>query len=506
MVASLIVPTSTRADCFPRKTSVAAGLKPAQRKDLSLQVLARQGTVTQLAERHQVSRKFLYKQAAKGSDALDKAFDPTSEEKRILFHLPVSKQWIRQFVLALVLVGHSSFRGVCQILRDTLDYHDLSIGTVHNILAEAVDKARLVNHTEDLSRIRVGAHDEIYQAGKPVLAGADLDSTYCYLLSSEDHADETTWGVRLLELAERGLQPKHTVADGGTGLRAGQAAAWPNIPCHGDVFHAEMDLGKLAFYLQNRAAGTTMARQKLERRMECAKKRRRGNTVSKKLTAARQAEAQAVPLACDIQILAQWVKNDILSLAGPNYDTRMQLFDFVVEELHLREPLAPHRIRPVRRTLENQRRNLLAFAEILTQEFDDLAVQFKVSVHLLHALCELQGMDRNRAAYWEREKELRQKLRGSFHELQIAVCKVMSETARASSLVENLNSRLRNYFFLRRHIGNDYLVLLRFFLNHNPLQRSRRPERVGKSPAELLTGKVTSHWLELLGFERFQRN
>ena len=37
---------------------------------------------------------------------------------------------------------------------------------------------------------------------------------------------------------------------------------------------------------------------------------------------------------------------------------------------------------------------------------------------------------------------------------------------RASSLVENLNSRLRAYFFLRRQLGKDYLTLLQFFLNH----------------------------------------
>jgi hypothetical protein len=79
----------------------------------------------------------------------------------------------------------------------------------------------------------------------------------------------------------------------------------------------------------------------------------------------------------------------------------------------------------------------------------------------------------------------------------------MSDIPRAGSLVENLNSHLRNYFFLRRHIGNDYLDLLRFFFNHHLYARSNRPERVGKSPAELLSGNDHPHWLELLGFERF---
>ncbi|MEA3365069.1 MAG: hypothetical protein U9Q79_05460, partial [Candidatus Hydrogenedentes bacterium] len=42
----------------------------------------------------------------------------------------------------------------------------------------------------------------------------------------------------------------------------------------------------------------------------------------------------------------------------------------------------------------------------------------------------------------------------TFHTVQSAVREIMAETPRASSMVENLNSRLRNYFFLRRHIGN----------------------------------------------------
>jgi hypothetical protein len=42
------------------------------------------------------------------------------------------------------------------------------------------------------------------------------------------------------------------------------------------------------------------------------------------------------------------------------------------------------------------------------------------------------------------------------------------------------------------------------FLNHQPFPRSQKPERVGKTPAELLTGQAHPHWLELLGFTRFQ--
>jgi hypothetical protein len=63
---------------------------------------------------------------------------------------------------------------------------------------------------------------------------------------------------------------------------------------------------------------------------------------------------------------------------------------------------------------------------------------------------------------------------------------------------------MRNYFTLRRHLGNPYLDLLRFFLNHRRFARSRRAERKGKSPRELMTGQEHPHWLTLLGLGPLQ--
>ena len=453
-----------------------------------------------------MSRTFLYQQGHRASEALDEAFAATEDEQAVLYCVPVTKKWIRQFVLGLALEGHSSFRGIIQLARDLLDYRDLSEGTVHNILHTAAGQARAVNQAQDLAGIRVGAHDEIYQAGRPVLVGVDADSTYCYLLSQEDRCDETTWGVNLLDLADQGLHPDYTVADGGLALRAGQAAAWETVPCHGDVFHAERELGKLAFYLEHRASGCASAREKLEHQMSRQKREGWGNCLSGRLGAARKAERQAVALAGDIRLLADWMKQDILSLAGPALATRQELFDFVVQELARREELCPHRIGPVRRALAGQRDDLLGFARVLEEEFAALAGQFEVPAAFVHRLCQLEALDPNAPGYWQSQGPLRAHLGAKFMPLQQAVQAGMADTTRASSLVENLNSRLRNYFFLRRELGNGYLDLLRFFLNHRRFQRSRRPQRAGRSPAELLNGRRLPHWLELLGFQRFHRN
>ena len=97
--------------------------------------------------------------------------------------------------------------------------------------------------------------------------------------------------------------------------RAGQAAAWPGKPCHGDVFHIKYQCERLAFSLERRALAAMSRRQKLETQMEKAKKQRRGHKLSKKLTLARLAEQQAIQLAADVEILilllnhAIWSKN-----------------------------------------------------------------------------------------------------------------------------------------------------------------------------------------------------
>ena len=496
---------------FPFPTSAiprtgARNLGAKARVALSLAVLAGDGPVTALAQRLGVSPKFCYQQAHKAAETLAKAFADRPPDEQTLFELPVTRQWLEQLVLSLVLICHSSFRGVVEFLGTMFDYRKMSVGGVHNLLMRAIAKAQQVNQAQDLSNIHIGAHDEIFQANQPVLVGIDVDSTYCYLLQAAEHRDETTWGYYLLELRERGLKPDHTIADGGRGLRAGQAAAWPNVPCHADVFHAEYQLGQVVCYLENRAAGCTKAAEVLQRKLDRSRQEGTREKLAGELESARREQAKAVALARDVRLLADWLQKDVLAAAGPSRAVRQELFDFILHELEQREGLCPHRIQPVRKMLEGQRDDLLAFAGQLDARLAQVALDLGVPEYLVRAVCELQAQDENACVYWQEEARLRKKLRDRFDPVQTAVREAITRTPRASSLVENRNSCLRNYFFLRRQIGNDYLDLLRFYLNHHRYLRSDRPERVGKSPAELLNGKPHPHWLELLGYRRFERN
>src|SRR3954451_6655727 len=250
-----------------RGVGEAARLPGSGRKDLAIQVLVGSETVSDLAARHGVSRKFVYQQTHKARAALDGVFSsatPDEEvlfelavDEEVLFELAVTKTWLRQVIVALPLICRSSYRGVMEFLRDLLGL-PVSVGCVHDVLQSATRQASVINAEQDLSGIRVGLHDEIFQGATPVLAGVDAQSTYCYLLAAEQHRDADTWGVHLLDAAERGLRPDYTIADAGRGLRAGQQAAWGGTPCHGDVFHIQRRCGNLANTLMWTALGRSM--------------------------------------------------------------------------------------------------------------------------------------------------------------------------------------------------------------------------------------------------------
>ena len=134
----------------PRSRCAAQELDGEDRKQLAVQVLARTEPVTELAKRHQVSRKFLYEQADKGAQALAHTFASQAKDDEVLFYLPVTKAWLRQVVLGLVLLCLSPFRGVLAFFRGLLDT-PLSLGTVHKIVTDAVRVAHQVNAAQDLS-------------------------------------------------------------------------------------------------------------------------------------------------------------------------------------------------------------------------------------------------------------------------------------------------------------------------------------------------------------------
>ena len=454
----------------------AARLPGSDRKDLAIQALARSETVSDLAAQHGVNRKLIYQQTHKARAALNGAFSLAVPDSEMLFGLAVTKTWLRQVIVGLTLICRGSYRAVVEFLRDLLGVA-VSVGCVHEVLQAVTRQASAVNQGQDLSGIRVGLHDEIFQGATPVLAGVDAHSTYCYLLAAADRRDADTWGVHLLDAAAQGLRPDYTIADAAQGLRAGQKAAWGETPCHGDVFHIQRQCEGLANVLARLAQGATSRRKALRARIGRAGQRDPDQEFVAQLQRARRTELQAHRLACDVRTLVHWLRHDVLALAGPDLTTRRELFDFIVAEFAARKHEDTRRIRPVRVALQNQRDGLLAFAGQLDAKLADVACAHAITEFRVREACLPHRLPTTAPAYWQGWNRLRAQTGGKFHALVAAVGQAMADTPRSSVLVEDLNSRLRSYFTLRRHLGGAYLDLLRFFLNHRRFMRSRHAER-----------------------------
>ena len=484
----------------PTTDTPARRLPGHARQRLALDALA--GVpFTRLAHRHHVSRKFVRRQRHIAQGALDHAFDPTPTPQRVLFHLPVTRAWIEQLCLGLLLVGHCSLRGVHEILRDLFDVSK-SVAAIQALAHRAAARAATLSAGQDLSRIQVAALDEIFQNGKPVLAVVDTASTYCGLLAAESHRDGDTWGVHLLDLQHQGFAPCATIADGGLGLRAGVRAALPGIACRADVWHALRELGEVARFLEKRAYDTIAACDTCQRRLARA---RADEATRQRAQAAQHEQDRAVALADDVTLLADWLRRDVLARAGPTHPQRLALFDFVWGELAARAASGGHRLGPVCARLARQKADLLEFAAVLDADVADVAAYARVSEAVVREVVAVQELPPTSPRRWPREAALRQRLGGRSHELSGLVQALREGVRRASSVVENVNSRLRGYFFLRKNVGGGYLDLLRFVLNHRRFLRSEHPERVGQSAAEWLRGVRHPHGLELLGYERFRR-
>ena len=83
-----------------QKPAIATSLSPKQRKNLAIKVLAKGESITHLALKEQVSRKFLYQQEKKAQQALDRVFTPIKKNEEVLFYLPITKTWLQQLILA----------------------------------------------------------------------------------------------------------------------------------------------------------------------------------------------------------------------------------------------------------------------------------------------------------------------------------------------------------------------------------------------------------------------
>lgn len=256
----------------------------------------RRGRVTELAQRHHISRQSASLLVNRGRQALRASFAPKAAGRPARTHaLVVDKQRIQTAVVSLALDAHASNAGTQACLETMFDHH-LSTGAISGILKDAAGRAQRV-----LDRLPMPATpqhlvaDEIYDHDQPILTVLDDETLAMFLMAREPSVDGTTWGVHLLDLMDRGLDCSGITTDQGAAMRAGIAeSGFVPTGNHGtDVFHVLRDLGRGVRGLQKQAGHAEAHLVDVTAALDRLTRPRRGPGRPRKVTASLEAYEQA---------------------------------------------------------------------------------------------------------------------------------------------------------------------------------------------------------------------
>ena len=460
-----------------------ATLDLSTRVQVTLELLAPRaargwGRVTALAAEHQISRTLLYAWRDRRQAAILAALAPQAPGPQpAATTVTVDAAFIQQ-AIAILATQRGTVRGIQQGLA-RLFQAPRSVGYISQTLTTLGAQAARQNAALRVPRPVLAEADESFQGRQPCLTVVDGRSFLVLNLAPADARDATTWGVTFLDLQARGIQFQDLASDGGTGIRAGAAAAQLAVPLRPDLFHLLNDAWRVGQRLERRAYQAMQVAERARRADQEAQaaQRRRGPRL--KVT---------VPL---VEAVAQEAQ------AIQTYDLFVWLLGEVRQAL---EPLSARGGLTAVTTARSTVETALALLAILPQELLQALGQ-QLHTHLEALLAPLAWLEQTLAPYrqnldpatetlilwaWQHRQALALTPGDGFPtHLQAtgqAFWTALSFFHRSSSLAESLHSWLRPYLALHRGMPQWLLPLLQLVWNHHPFSRGKR---AGSTPLQL---------------------
>ena len=410
--------------------------------------------------------------------------------------LQITPEIEEKIVLCLALYCQSPYSGI-QSFFEHICNEKISIGKISNILAKASKKAKEFDDTINLKNINNMAIDEIFQSGKPILTGVDPESTFIFTMEPMNDRSGESWNLILDDAKDKGLNPKVSIGDGAKGLIAGVERTFPETEIQADTFHALYDLGKEVSKLERRAIKLINVDIELERKLNGAKPRK-----PEKLKESRENNLQkmneAIKIYDQLKILFLWLKM-LLGFSGYGFVDSQILVKWVLSEMEVAAKGNAGLLAEIKK-IRNLVPNLLSFTKRLEQEFDRIAITFGVPPDSCHQIYRQDSYLSYCSQGIEERCHIVNLLQDKYINVQNAIELAKDSTKKASSIVENVNGRIRVYIEVKRIIPDAFFILLKVYFNTKRYKRSRYENRVGKSPYELLTQTSQPEFFEAIGF------
>jgi len=447
-------------------------------------------SAAEIASELDISRQYVYtqkKEVANYADSLDASLPEVQT-------LRLDKIIIEMIVLVLTLACQAPAKGI-EIFFEMICNMSISEGRIRSILYEASKRAQAFDDQVEISGIKQIAIDEIFQNGKPILTGIDLISTYTFLFAEEKNRTGETWSIYLDDLKEHGLEPENCISDEATGLKAGLQEVYPEANHNPDVFHGLNGVGKEIGKLERKTNSLLQNEYDLEEKI--GGKRPRAKTFEA-LEVIKPKVQEAIRIYDQACILFCWLKT-LLGFSGYCFEDALNLCYWVLDELEVvaaNIPLLLKEIVKVRKLLPR----LLSFIKRLEQGMKEISIRTGIPVEAFILMYQHLSVNTGSLLSNEIQCKLVSLLGARFCEAQEEFQRLLKNTKKASSMVENLNGRIRVFIEVKRVIPPSFFILLKVYFNTQRYKRSRCVERVGKSPLELLTGQPQPNFLEALGY------
>ena len=276
---------------------------------------------------------------------------------------------------------------------------------------------------------------------------------------------------------------------------AGVPQAFPNVEIQADTFHAVYDMGKEISKLERKAYKMMKDEYALANNLSGKKPQAKNKAALEEIQPKVAEMARLYDL---LYILYVWLK-EMLSFSGYSLEDTTQLTEWILQEmdkLAADNPGVRKEVRKVRKMLPS----LLSFIGRLERGMEISAKETGIPVEAFRLM--YRQMSCKPGSPLDIEIQYRQVLllNKRYVEARDEFQRLLNQTKKASSLVENLNGRIRVFIEVKRIIPTSFFILLKVYFNTRRYKRSRCKERIGKSPLELLTGSPQPEFLEAIGY------